>query len=56
METDKLIKATRIAIQIALANERQAFKKLEIAGKELQQKRKIVSTKLKTLKQLLEEE
>ena len=47
METDKLIKATRIAIQIALANERQAFRKLEIAEEELQQKRDEIKSKLK---------
>lgn len=56
MKTDKLIKATKIAIEIALANERQAFKKLEIAEEELQQARKISNNKISLLQELLEEE
>ena len=52
METDKLIRVTRISIQIALANQREAFKKLEIAEKELQQIMDIVEEKLELLHEL----
>tara|TARA_R100001480_G_scaffold9148_3_gene17552 strand:- start:1156 stop:1323 length:168 start_codon:yes stop_codon:yes gene_type:complete len=53
---DRLIRATKIAIQIALANERQAFNKLEIAEEELQKARQISNNKISLLQELLEEE
>ena len=56
METDKLIRATRISIQIALENQKEAFKKLEIAEEELQQKRNIVEERLEILHELIEGE
>ena len=52
METDKLIRVTRISIQIAIANQREAFKKLEIAEKELQQIMVLVEEKLELLHEL----
>tara|TARA_B100001939_G_C16580758_1_gene462648 strand:- start:395 stop:568 length:174 start_codon:yes stop_codon:yes gene_type:complete len=56
METNKLIRATKIAIHIALANERQAINKLEIAEEELKQARQISNNKISLLQELLEEE
>ena len=56
METDKLIRATRISIQIGLENQREAFKKLEIAEEELKQTINIVEEKLEILHELIEGE
>ena len=56
MKTDKLIRATRISIQIGLANQREAYKKLEIAEEELQRTKNIVEQKLELLHELIEEE
>ena len=56
METNRLIKATKIAIHIALANEREAINKLEIAEEELQKAREISNNKISLLQELLEEE
>tara|TARA_R110000787_G_scaffold181041_1_gene293188 strand:+ start:30 stop:203 length:174 start_codon:yes stop_codon:yes gene_type:complete len=56
LETDKLIRSTRISIQIALENQKEALKKLEIAEEELQQKRNIVEERLEILHELIEGE
>ena len=56
MKTDKLIKASKIAVHIALENERKAINKVKIAEEELEQARQISNNKISLLQELLEEE
>lgn len=56
MKTDKLIRASKIAVHIAFENEKKAMDKVKIAEEELEQARQTSNNKISLLQELLEEE